>query len=95
MLHFRNLYKSFFSIVTTIKSKKKEKGREREAVCKCSGRKIEQELTLTWKQVISDFLFVYISKKKKVREKAENKIKACLLSTLSFHPSSFFHLAKD
>ena len=30
MLHFSNLYKSFFSIVTTIKSKKKEKERERE-----------------------------------------------------------------
>lgn len=56
MLHFSSLYKSFFSIVTTIKSKKKEKEREREAVCKCTGRKIEQELMLTWKQVISDFL---------------------------------------
>lgn len=44
--------------MTTIKSKKKEKEREREreAVCTCSGRKIEQELTLTWKPVISDFL---------------------------------------
>ena len=55
MLHFSNLYKSFFSIVTTIKSKKKEKEREREVVCPCTGRKIEQ-LMLTWKQVISDFL---------------------------------------
>lgn len=45
MLPFSNLCKSFFSIVTTIKSKRKKR-REREAVCKCSGRKIEQELAI-------------------------------------------------
>ena len=82
MMDFRNLYKSFFSIMMTIKSKKNEKKREtdrqreRESVHKCRGRNIEQELMLTWKQfLISSFLY-----KQKAKDKRESRKQGKTLS---------------
>lgn len=94
MLHFRNLYKSFLSIMMTIKSKNNEKKRETDRERQYTSVRAEI-LGKSWCSHGNNSWFppIYISKKQKTREKAE-KVKPCLLNSLSFHPSPFSHFPK-